>query len=130
VTVTSVVIVARSRRSARGAGTRFERLLADYLALHVDDRIDRRVKTGAKDRGDIANLRSSHGARIVVEAKDCATVSLGTWQREAETERANDDALLSLVAHKRHGHARAGDQWITCTVDDLVAMLTGSRPPS
>lgn len=37
----------RSRASAKSAGARFERHIADYLAAHVDDRIDRRVKTGA-----------------------------------------------------------------------------------
>ena len=38
--------MTRSRASARAAGTRFERAVADYLATHVDDRIDRRVGTG------------------------------------------------------------------------------------
>ena len=41
--------MTRSRASARAAGSRFERVVADWLAAHVDDRIDRRVKTGAKE---------------------------------------------------------------------------------
>lgn len=120
--------MTRTRRSAKAAGTWFERSLADHLAAHVDDRIDRRVKTGAKDRGDIANLRTSHGMRVVVEAKNCAKVSLGTWANEAEVERRNDDAVAGVVVHKRHGIAKPGQQWVTMTVDDLIAILTGGRP--
>lgn len=119
--------MTRSRASAKAAGSRFERLVADHLAEHVDDRIDRRVKTGAKDRGDIANLRTAHGHRVVVEAKDCATVKLAEWAREAETERGNDDALVGVVVHKRRGVGAAGQQWVTLTLDGLIALITGIR---
>ncbi len=117
----------RSRSSAKKAGTDFERLVADYLAEHVDDRIDRRVKTGAKDRGDIHGLRHM-GRRVVIECKNEARISLGTWATEADVERGNDDAVAGLVAHKRHGKGAAADQWVTCTLRDLVALLTGERP--
>lgn len=118
----------RSRASAMKAGTSFERALADYLSAHIDDRIDRRVKTGAKDRGDIAALRAPHGGRIVVEAKNTAKATLGPHHDEADEERRNDDALVALLAHKRHGVAAIGRQWITCTVDDLIALIVGERP--
>lgn len=119
--------MARSRQSAKAAGARFERLIADHLATHIDDRIDRRVKTGAKDRGDIAGLRHM-GERLVIECKDTARVNLAGWIGEAHIQAGNDDALAGVIAHKRHGRGYAGDQWITMTVDDLVAILTGSRP--
>lgn len=119
--------MSRSRNSAKAAGARFERSIADYLAEHVDDRIDRRAKTGAKDRGDIGGLRHM-GCRIVLELKDCARINLAGWAAEAEIERGNDDALAGLIVHKRHGNGRPGDQWVTCTVDNLIALLTGSRP--
>lgn len=120
--------MTRNRASAKAAGTRTERAVADYLAAQLDDdRIDRRVKSGAKDRGDIAGLRH-HGQRLVIEVKDCATVQLGAWVREADTERGNDDALAGLVVHKRRGKANPGDWYVTCTLDDLVALLTGARP--
>jgi hypothetical protein len=119
--------MTRSRASAKAAGARFERSIADALAEHVDDRIDRRVKTGAKDRGDIAGIRHM-GGRVVVECKDVAQLALSGWVNEAEIERGNDDALAGLVAHKRRGHADPLDQYVTCTVRDLVALLTGARP--
>ena len=127
----------RSRASARKAGARFERVVADYLAKHVDDRIDRRVKTGAKDKGDIAGVRwhpaglmdiHSRSKRVVLEAKDVAKLALGSWVREADIERGNDDALAGFVVHKRRGTADPGDQYVTGTLRDLVALLTGERP--
>lgn len=119
--------MARSRASAKKAGTAFERLVADFLAKHIDDRIDRRVKTGGKDKGDIAGLRV-HGDRVVIECKNVARTNLSGWVNEADIERGNDDALAGLVVHKRLGTADPGDQYVTCTVRDLVALLTGTRP--
>ena len=119
--------MGRSRLSAKTAGARFERSIADCLARWIDDRIDRRVKTGFKDRGDIGGLR--HGpARVVIECKDVVRLDLPGWLREAEVERGNDDALVALVVHKKRGTANPLDQHVTCTVRDLIALLTGERP--
>ncbi|MFE5777112.1 hypothetical protein [Brachybacterium sp. NPDC056505] len=120
--------MGRSRASARAAGTRFERSVADYLAATVDDRIDRRVKTGAKDRGDVGGVRAVLGGRVVIECKDVSRTDLAGWTREADTERGNDDAVAGLVVHKRRGTADPADQYVTMTVRDLVALLVGTRP--
>jgi hypothetical protein len=117
----------RTRASAKAAGARFERDVADHLAKHVDDRIDRRVKTGNKDRGDIGGVRAL-GGRVVLECKDTARPNLGVNHGEAEVERGNDDAIAALLVHKRHGVLDPGRQWVTCTVNDLIALLTGQRP--
>ena len=117
---------ARNPRSARTAGARFEREIADYLAAHVDDRIDRRPKRGTKDRGDIGGLRHM-GGRVVVECKDTARPNLAGWAAESEIERGNDDANASVVVHKRVGVGDPAQQWATMTVGELVALLTGSR---
>lgn len=121
--------MTRTRASAKKAGASFERAIADALAKALnDDRIDRRVKRGSVDRGDIGGVRAPGGGRIVLECKNTARIDLGAWAREAETERGNDDAIAGLVIHKRHGVADPGAQWVTCTVRDLVALLTGHRP--
>lgn len=118
--------MTRTRASAKKAGSSFERQVADYLAAFVDDRIDRRVKNGSKDRGDIGGVRI-HGQRVVLECKNTAKTSLGTWATEAETERGNDDALAGVVIHKRHGKGQPADQWVTLTLADFAALLTGNR---
>ena len=120
-------MTSRNRTSARAAGSRFERTVADYLAVILeDDRIDRRPKAGAKDRGDIGGLRI-HGQRIVAECKDTTRLSLPEWTAEAHIEAGNDDALVGVVIHKRHGVGDPGRQWVAMTVDDLAALITGYR---
>jgi hypothetical protein len=119
--------MGRSLASARAAGSRFERLIADGLAEALDDdRIDRRVKTGAKDRGDIGGVRI-HAHRLVIECKDTATLRLPEWTREAQLEAGNDDALAGVVIHKRRGTQNPLDQWVSMTVADLVALISGQR---
>lgn len=120
--------MTRSRATAKQAGASFERLTADGLAERLgDDRIDRRVKTGAKDKGDIAGVRA-HGQRVVIETKDYGgRLEPAQWTREAEVERVNDDALAGVVVAKRRGTRDPGQQWVLMTVDELVALITGTR---
>lgn len=118
--------MTRSRKSAKTLGATFERQLADYLNAELDDRIDRRIRYGIKDRGDIAGLRI-HGRRVVIEAKNCARLELPAWLREADIEAGNDDALLGVVIHKRRGTTDPGRQFVTMTVDDFCALIDGQR---
>lgn len=119
--------MTRNRTSARAAGSRTERAVADYLASALeDDRIDRRVKRGIKDRGDISGVRA-HGQRLVLEVKDCATQKLPQWTAEAHLEAGNDDALVGVVIAKRRGTSDPGKFWVHMTVDDLLALISGER---
>lgn len=121
--------MGRSRNSAKQAGARFERVIADTLKEHISEFIDRRVKTGAKDKGDIANLRSAHDLRVVAELKDYGgRLEAGPWVKEAEEERVNDDAQVGIVVAKRRGHADPLDQFVVMTVRDYIALTTGKRP--
>lgn len=122
--------MTRSRATAKKAGATFERLIADYLAVHIDGRIDRRVRTGAHDRGDISALRA-FGQRVVAELKDYGgRLMPGPWIKEAHIEMGNDDALAAVVIAKRRGTTAPGEQWVLMTVDDLIALQTGERPVS
>ncbi len=116
--------MGRNMASAKKAGSSFERLVADYLAEVVDDRIDRRVKAGAADRGDIAGVRV-HGQKVVIECKDVATIALPGWIREAHAEARNDGALCGVVVFKRRGTADPGSQLVALELRDLVALITG-----
>lgn len=117
--------MARNRNSAKQAGARFERSIADYLRDNLDDRIDRKVRTGARDTGDIANVRDSHNRRIVIEAKNYGgKLNLPQWTKEAHTEAENDGAHVGLVIAKRRGTTDPADQWVAMTVNDLIQLLT------
>lgn len=120
--------MSRNRASAKAAGTAFETLIARHLAQTLnDDRIERRARTGGKDRGDIAGLRI-HGQRLVLECKNTARIDLAGWVAEAQIEAGNDDALAGVVVHKRKGVTDPARQYVTMTVAELVALITGQRP--
>lgn len=120
--------MTRTRASAKAAGTRHETAIATYLAEHIDDRIERRARNGGKDRGDISGLRTTHGGRVVLEAKNCTRLDVAGWLRETELERGNDDAIAGAVVAKRHGKGDPADQVVIMTLADFVALITGSRP--
>lgn len=110
-------------------GATFEQDTADYLAAALgDDRIERRVKHGTNDRGDIAGLRI-HGRRVVVECKNHKRMELAEWVDEAETERGNDDADYGIVIHKRRGCGKAkfGGNYVTMTLETFAAIAAGGR---
>jgi len=111
----------------RQKGSTFERMIADYLKSQGFPFADRRVKSGAKYRGDIGGI-GIHEQRLVLEAKNTARINLGVWASEVEVERVNDSALAGVILHKRHGKGKAEDQWVTMTLRDFTAILTGKRP--
>lgn len=122
--------MTRTRKSAKKAGTEFETKTANYLSDALDDdRIERRARNGKKDRGDVGGIRTPLGERVVVECKDVAKLALGTWIREADVERGNDDAAVGVVVHKRVGYGaeRMGGQFVTMTLADFAVLLGGRR---
>ena len=119
--------MTRNRASAKAAGTAFETLITRYLAEALnDDRIERRARNGRNDRGDIGGVRV-HGQRLVLECKNHRRLDLAGWMAEAQIEAGNDDALAGVVVHKRHGTAKPERQWVTMTVAELVALITGQQ---
>lgn len=121
--------MARSRKSAKQAGATFERQVADSLRDHVSEFIDRKVKTGAADKGDIANLRSAHALRVTVEAKNYGgRFEVGPWLKEVETERQNAGDDLGIVIAKRRGTTDPLDQVALMDVRTLIGLLNGTRP--
>jgi hypothetical protein len=118
----------------KGAG--FERQTADYWRDNWEWCIDRRVKTGAKDKGDLANVRvrgyrhqsglmvpETDRFRLVVECKNERGMNLAGWVKEAQEEAVNDDALIGLVVAKRKGKGDPADQYVILTQGDLMKLL-------
>lgn len=118
--------MARSRASAKQAGARMEREVADYLRDQLDEpSIDRLVKSGAYDRGDVGNVRDHLGRLIAVEVKNTAKMSLPAWVGEAHVEAENYGAHVGVVVSKRHGVGDPGRQWVHMELDDLIELLRG-----
>jgi hypothetical protein len=117
--------MTRSNRSARSAGQKFERLIADYLRDTVDPRRDIRPKNGRNDRGDLGGVHTIRGGAIVVEVKNTNRLELAEWIKEAEAEAGNADADAGVVIHKRKGKGAAGDQWVTMSAETFAWLLLG-----
>jgi len=119
------VVVARSRKSAKAAGSRFERAIADYLSEVLDDdRVDRMPRRGSDDRGDVMGVRA-HGRPVAIECKDVTRMNLPQWVDEAHREAGNGDSLVGVVISKRHGNGDPGSQWVHMEVRDFVSLITG-----
>ena len=127
--------MARSRKTARGAGTWMETKSVDHLRaglarLPFAEFIVRQTKSGGKDRGDIANVRLPDGRPLAIEVKNTTRAEVAKWLREAEVERVNADAAATCVISKRVGvgETRMGEQLVQMTLDDLIVILGGERP--
>lgn len=118
--------MARNRRSAKGAGTAMETLVAKALREGTGNPNVERLRTsGANDRGDIGNVRTASGRLVCVEVKDKGGQYLvGPWLNEVETERINYDAEIGVVVAKRRGTTKPGEQVVLMTVRDLIELLT------
>lgn len=119
--------MTRSRQSAKAAGARFERQIADHLNARLPGRIDRQPRTGAKDKGDIAGVTTPDGRPIAIECKDVTRTQLAGWIHEAHTEADNLGAAAGIIIHKRHGRSAPDAQWVTMTVADLAAILANKE---
>lgn len=119
--------MSRSRTTARKAGAAFERAVADYLKEALcDDSIDRQVKTGAKDLGDIRGVKDARGRPVVIECKEYAgRLHPATWIVEAHREAGNAGAAVGVVVAKRQRVQNPGDQWVLMTLEDLATILKG-----
>ena len=120
--------MTRTRSSAKAAGQRFERLIADHLRIELNNEfIDIRPKNGRNDRGDIGGVRSLTGDRLVLELKDYGgSIKAGEWMAEAQVEASNDDAAAGVVIAKRKGTTDPSEQWVLMTVRELTYLLTGN----
>lgn len=82
-------------------GTRWETRLADFLRP-MHPRVERRVRTGRNDKGDIAGIDG-----WCIEAKACARLELAKWMDEAEREAKAAGVSRFAVVFPRKSHATA-----------------------
>lgn len=97
--------MARSRASAKKAGTLFESQCAQYLTETLGTKVIRAPKNGAKDKGDIYGLEFQ-GSEVVMECKSPGrdvSWSLSGWWKETTKEMDNAETDLGILAVKRMG---------------------------
>ncbi|MDM2418375.1 Uncharacterised protein [Mycobacteroides abscessus subsp. massiliense] len=116
--------MSRNRKSAKAAGAAFETLIANGLREALGDpNIQRAPRWGAKDKGDIINVRID-GHDLVIQTKDVARLDLPGGTGDAKVQAVNANALAGLFIHKRKGTTDPMKQWVSCTVAELVALIT------
>ena len=117
---------------SKAKGTAFESAVVRWLSSALGAEpgaIHRETLHGSHDEGDVGGIYA-HGRRVVMECKNHSRDELPRWLREAEAERGNVDALAGVVVSKRRGigESRMGDQLVSLTLRDFVAIVTGQRP--
>lgn len=81
---------------------------------------------GRDDLGDIhLHINDLH---TVLEAKDCATWSVGAWWDEAETERRHAAAHHAAVVIRRRGSTDPGRAWCLLPLEQFVELLRKATP--
>lgn len=99
-------------------GTRWESAVADYLRPRGAPHVERRARTGAKDKGDIAGV-----VGVVIECKSAARLELAAWLAEAVAERDNAGAAIGVVWAKRKGRTSPGSGYVVMDGDTFVQLL-------
>lgn len=140
--------MTRNRASAKKAGADLEIGQEEYWRdILRDPTIYRGRNQGITDKGDLLGVRPwvNHGP-LTIECKNEISVKLGPWWKEAEAERANNHTVAyglpphgekekipspaAIIIHKRHGYdvrKQPGKQWVTLTVEELIALIRGNR---
>lgn len=107
--------------ASKAKGTKWETEVVRFLQSSGAPYAERRALHGTGDRGDVSGIPG-----VVIECKNVATASLGSWLDEAEKERANDRADLGVVWHHRRGKANAADGIVSMTGATLVRLLAAA----
>lgn len=134
--------MTRNRESAKKAGADLEIGQETYLRENWPASTSRFITRGRNqgilDKGDLLHIELEHlsltpapGPLLTAECKNEASVKLGTWWGEAQRERDNNpQSIAAVIIHKRHGFdakKQPGKQWLTMTVEEFIAVLTGNR---
>ena len=101
-----------SGRKGAAWETEVERYLADIFPS-----VERRVKNGRWDRGDISGIPN-----VVIEAKAERVIDLPGYLRELEVEKVNAGADFGFVFVKNRRHG-VGAGYAVMSVEDARSLL-------
>lgn len=104
---------------AKQKGTMFETALVRWLEGKYAT-VKRIVLHGAKDEGDIEVIgwgdNAGNTVAFNIEAKNCNTLSLSQWIKEAEVESEHAGVPVVVVA-KRKGIGDPGKSYVITTLE-------------
>lgn len=105
----------------RDKGTKFETMVAAYLAEVLGADAHRLGMGGANDRGDV----HVDGLGVTIECKNCQRMELAAWLDEAVRESERAQTALGAVVHHRKGRgsARVADSYVTMRLGDFAALM-------
>lgn len=105
-------------------GAAFESQVVRYLQTVLGSAIERRVKHGIHDMGDVSGIFID-GKPCVLELKNHKKMELSKWIGEAETEKGNADAEYAIVVHKRRGcgEKKTSENYVTMTLETFAAII-------
>lgn len=103
---------------SRAKGTSAEVAIVAYLNDHGFPYAERRALAGINDRGDIAGVPG-----VVIEAKNCETITLSAWLKEAATEAVNAGVDIGVVWAKRRGKGSPGDWYVIMPGSTFVELI-------
>jgi Holliday junction resolvase len=106
--------VSANRQKGTAAETAFVKCLQEAGFIHAE----RRAGNGRNDRGDVTGIPG-----LVIEVKCHKTIDLADWVDEMLAEKANADAEVGAVTHKRRGKANPLDWYVTMTGADFLVLL-------
>lgn len=104
--------------ASKQKGTRAESAVVAYLKENGFPHAERRALTGNKDKGDVSNIPG-----VVVEVKDCRTMTLAAWVDEANAEAVNAGVDIGVVIHHRPRKGDVGQWYATMDVDTLARLI-------
>ena len=90
--------MARSRASAKAAGTAWESAIRDYLRGRGWPHAERRARTGARDQGDITGVIG-----VCIEAKNTSRIEPAAFLDQAIEEGGHAGADIAAAWIKRRG---------------------------
>lgn len=106
---------------SKAKGTAAETAVVGYLRQRGWIHAERRALAGNVDRGDIAGV-----VGVTLEVKNCKTIDLAGWLREALVEQANNGDPVGAVIAKRRGTTNPADWYALMTVRQLCDLLAAA----
>ncbi len=98
-------------------GPLWEKQVVEFLREHGFPDAERRVRGGARDRGDIAGVPG-----WTLEVKNSGVMEMGRAMAEAQKEADNSLAAYYAVIFKRRNHS-VGDAYVVMTLEQLTDLM-------